>query len=226
MPHAILFDLDHTLTDRVASIQRYAEQFALDFEVPSDVAPERLSALIVEADGKGYAPRGSVFAALQRELAWTRAPELERLAGHWDAHYPLATVGNAGFRSMLEALGARGFLLGVVSNGDDQRQRRKLERLGIRSMFQSVVISESFGVKKPHPSIFQQALRELGCLASEAWFVGDHPHNDILGAAAAGLTPVWLRGVHDWPSAAPEPRYSIATLTELLTLVPDLSRSP
>jgi putative hydrolase of the HAD superfamily len=58
------------------------------------------------------------------------------------------------------------------------------------------MISEAVGVKKPDARIFAQALAAVGCRASQAWFVGDHPVNDVLGAAAVGLRPIWLTGVH------------------------------
>jgi FMN phosphatase YigB (HAD superfamily) len=36
------------------------------------------------------------------------------------------------------------------------------------------------------------ALAQLGCEPDRAWFVGDHPEQDIRGAAAAGLTTFWV----------------------------------
>lgn len=59
----------------------------------------------------------------------------------------------------------------------------------------------------------------MGCQASQAWFVGDHPVNDVLGAAAVGLRPIWLRGVHSWPSDHPMPASQIGALPELVGLV-------
>jgi hypothetical protein len=50
-------------------------------------------------------------------------------------------------------------------------------------------------VQKPDPRIFAHALAQIGCRASDTWFVGDHPVNDVLGAAAVGLRAIWLTGV-------------------------------
>lgn len=60
------------------------------------------------------------------------------------------------------------------------------------------MISEAVQVQKPDPRIFAHALAEIGCVAVHTWFVGDHPLNDVLGAAAVGLQPIWLAGVQPW----------------------------
>jgi putative hydrolase of the HAD superfamily len=76
---------------------------------------------------------------------------------------------------------------------------------------------------EPDPKIFEIACRELGGLAAgDCWFVGDHPENDVRGAAAFGMTAVWItRGVdgHAWPADAPKPAHWISALSELLPLL-------
>ena len=81
------------------------------------------------------------------------------------------------------------------------------------------MISEAAQVKKPDPRIFAQALTEVGCVASQTWFVGDHPINDMLGAAASGLRAIWLTGFHPWPTDHPEPQWHIRTLSELVEMI-------
>jgi putative hydrolase of the HAD superfamily len=84
------------------------------------------------------------------------------------------------------------YWLAVISNGDSGQQRRKLERLGIASRFDSVVISGDLGVSKPHPDIFKQSLQELGVSPEEAVYVGDDLESDALGAKNAGMQAIWL----------------------------------
>ena len=106
-----------------------------------------------------------------------------------------------------------------MTNGAVRRQAPKIETLQIRSYLSTVVISEAVHMKKPDPRIFARALADVGCAASQAWFVGDHPVNDILGAHAAGLRPIWLRGIHPWPLDHPMPTWQIEALPELIALV-------
>lgn len=56
------------------------------------------------------------------------------------------------------------------------------------------------------------------CAGEDAWSVGDHPHNDVAGAAAAGLRPIWLTGIHPWPDGLAQPERSIDSLADLLGL--------
>jgi putative hydrolase of the HAD superfamily len=81
----------------------------------------------------------------------------------------------------------------VITNGPTAWQTRKLDALGIASRFDTILISEAEGIQKPDPRIFARALDRCGVAASDAMFVGDHPHADIDGAVAAGLRPVWKR---------------------------------
>jgi putative hydrolase of the HAD superfamily len=106
----------------------------------------------------------------------------------------------------------------VVTNGTVRRQQPKIAQLQIRPYLSTIVVSEAVQIKKPDPRIFAWALAEVGCQASQAWFVGDHPVNDVLGAAASGLRPIWLTGVHPWPTDHPEPQWQIGALIELVAM--------
>jgi putative hydrolase of the HAD superfamily len=120
---------------------------------------------------------------------------------------------------VLAWLRARGLRTGVVTNGAVARQAPKVEALGLAGLLDCVIVSEAVGVQKPDRRIFRLALDALGVEPERAWFVGDNPVNDVLGAAAAGLTAVWFRGGGGWPEAHPEPSRSIDALGELVPLV-------
>lgn len=226
MTGAVLFDLDETLTDRTASIVLYAQRFHSDFgkafaqHTPGDVAR-----VIADADQRGYAPRGVVFDALVSRLTWQHQVDATLLAAHWDAWYPMDTLGRPDIVSTLRTLRDRGWRLGVITNGATARQEPKIDVLGIRPLLSVVVVSETVGIKKPDPGIFQLALESLRCSASDAWFVGDHPDNDIIGAQYAGLKAIWLRGVHRWPDAFPEPSFQIDRISEVLQIVKNQTTS-
>jgi putative hydrolase of the HAD superfamily len=67
-----------------------------------------------------------------------------------------------------------------------------LRRLGINQFFSAVLVSDDIGWRKPHKSIFQDALRKLQVNAEEAVFVGDNPLEDIKGAHEAGIRTVFV----------------------------------
>lgn len=92
---------------------------------------------------------------------------------------------------VLTALQARGLLLGVISNFDS-RLFGLLQGLGLARFFAPVVISIQAGAAKPEAAIFHQALAYHGLRPDEALHIGDSYEADVVGARAAGLTPVWV----------------------------------
>jgi putative hydrolase of the HAD superfamily len=91
----------------------------------------------------------------------------------------------------LEALRARGVLLGVISNWEEWLEQLLLH-LEIHTYFQSTTISGRAGLEKPDPRIFALALESLGVAPEEAAHVGDSVRHDVAGARAAGLLPVLI----------------------------------
>lgn len=86
----------------------------------------------------------------------------------------------------------QGRKLGVISNGNAERQRSKLRKCGILDRFEVIVISSEYGFAKPDVRIFNAACDLGGEVASQSIHIGDNPVADIAGAAGAGLDPVWV----------------------------------
>ena len=123
---------------------------------------------------------------------------------------------------VLTTLKSNGFRIGVVTNGEDYGQNRKVDYLGLRNYVDSIVISGAVGCKKPDPAIFDHACRELEVEASQCWFVGDHPMKDVVAARQVGMRAVWIRDdhtYHEWPEGEAKPSYEIETLPELLEIM-------
>ena len=220
----VLFDLDDTLTDRQASLERYVAVLLTDFAEELGPAEAALVlAAITEVDERGYAPRERVFTRLQNALTWRSVPTLSRLADHWREQFPRSTTLRPGALELLNALRERGFTLGLVTNGPVALQQNKIDQVGIGPLFAVIVISGQVGVHKPDPRVFQRALDQLACEGGQAWFVGDHPYNDVLGAAGVGIKPIWLAGVHPWPDGIDRPGRRIDRLEEVMLAVMDES---
>jgi len=57
------------------------------------------------------------------------------------------------------------YKLFLITNGFRSVQSNKLKNSGIDNFFISIYDSESVGVKKPNPLIFNHALDDSGCIA-------------------------------------------------------------
>lgn len=119
-------------------------------------------------------------------------------------------------RALLEEL-ARDRPLALVTNYDDGPMvHALLAREGLGRLFSAVVISMELGRRKPHPAIFEEALRRLEARADEALFVGDSLGADVGGARAVGMDAVWVnRTGKALPADAAAPTYVVANLPEV-----------
>jgi len=81
--------------------------------------------------------------------------------------------------------------MGIVSNWDSHLPVL-LERLGLASRFDAVLVSAIEETGKPEPQIFQRACRRLSVEPGEALHVGDSPREDYEAARAAGLQALLL----------------------------------
>jgi HAD superfamily hydrolase (TIGR01662 family) len=103
-----------------------------------------------------------------------------------------------GAKDGLEALAATGVRLGIVSNADGLIGQRLREREilqvgpGLGVEVDCVIDSGEVGVMKPDPRIFHIALDAMGVDPADAWYVGDMPGFDVVGARRAGLRPFLL----------------------------------
>jgi len=94
---------------------------------------------------------------------------------------------------MLTALAER-HRLALVSNFDHgPTARAVLEREGLLAIFDTVVISEESGFRKPAAEIFLSAAADLGIEPARCLHVGDSHRADVEGAVGAGMRAVWIR---------------------------------
>jgi len=109
----------------------------------------------------------------------------------------------------IEALGrlrAAGLVTGVISNSNGS-VRLALERAGLAPHLDFVIDSTVVGIAKPDPRVFHLGLERAGVTATEAVYVGDSYHVDVLGARHVGMgavlfDPGGLWGERDCPTAA------------------------
>lgn len=115
---------------------------------------------------------------------------------------------------------ARQHRLGVVSNFDHSATAHALlEHHGLVPLLSTAVISIDVGRRKPHPEIFQEALRRLDAAPESALFIGDSLGDDVAGARAAGIDSAWI----NWDGApapeGPQPTFVLRNLIELRGVV-------
>ena len=213
----VLFDLDGTLYDRDALLQELAaEQYRVFRQELRRVQRNHYVERLIELDDHGYGSKDDVYRQLASD--WQLSDELRvHLTAHFWSSYDRYCVLASDTLNTLSTLQRRGKKLGIITNGNTDRQNAKIDALGIRPYFHVVTISEAEGVRKPDREIFLRTLKRCGSSPAEALYVGDHPHADVDGARGAGLAAVW-KMVSYWKMDVPDvPR--INRLSEVVDLL-------
>jgi HAD superfamily hydrolase (TIGR01509 family) len=102
-------------------------------------------------------------------------------SANWDQILP-------GTREVLDRI-RKNFSIAVISNADG-RIDAVLERCGICDCFAAITDSGIVGHEKPHPAIFEAALRQMKADPAESLYVGDVYSVDYVGATRAGMRAV------------------------------------
>lgn len=190
---AVLFDFDDTLQDREAAYRSYCAAFLAEFfpGLPAAEQARRVDEMEARIEG-GYRRREEYFPELIALWGWADHPPVEELCRHFIERYGEHVALFPDAVPTAERLRARGYLLGVVSNGPSILQNKKLDTAGIRDLFDVIAVSGDYGVHKPDRRLFDIAAQKLGVPNEACLFVGDHPVNDIQGALGAGMHAVWM----------------------------------
>lgn len=239
-PRALFFDLDDTIVsfstgqERLwATVLTAHEQVFLDPALKRDLRDlvRVLDELVVPAYWADetrairgrlelYRARREVLSLGLQELGWELPNDVvERIAdAYTDAkEHAVAPLDDA--IQVVHELRERGYPLALLTNGGSQFQRRKLKRFDLESQFDAILVEGEWGVGKPHPSVFREALRCLDVHAKDVWMVGDNFEADICGAAAVGISGIWLHHGRPTPEHSVAPLHTIGHIRELLKLL-------
>lgn len=124
------------------------------------------------------------------------------------------------YRTLLDDLRPR-YRLAVVSNFDyTPTALGILREAGIVDLFETIVVSDAVGWRKPAPTIFRQTLDRMGLEAGEALFVGDRADIDVAGARAMGMDAAWLNpAAEPLPPGLAPPTYELRDLADLRAIL-------
>jgi putative hydrolase of the HAD superfamily len=193
MIRAVLFDLDRTLLDRDASFLNFVVSQYVKFRPRlGHISQADYVSRVVALDDRGALWKDKVYQAIVAEFSIT-SPSWQELFEDFDSRIADYYIPFPHLREMLDALKATGYALGLISNGRELFQMRSIRALSMEQDFDTILISEAVGLRKPDPAIFRLALQNLNCEPCQGVYVGDHPLADIAGAKKAGMKTVWKK---------------------------------
>jgi putative hydrolase of the HAD superfamily len=191
MIKAALFDLDGTLLDRDESVFLFInKQFERLNELLGHIPKMTYVQRFIELDNHGYVWKDKVYQQLVNEFEISKIT-WENLLKDYIYQFKNNCVPFTNLQFVLEELKRKNIVLGMITNGKGQFQMDNIKALGIESYFDTILVSELEGIKKPEPEIFIRALERLNVSPSESVFIGDHPNNDVKAAQNVGMTGIW-----------------------------------
>jgi HAD superfamily hydrolase (TIGR01549 family) len=218
-PELVLFDMDDTLFDHSltcrAALAVVRQEEPLLARLSLDILWKEYLRLL-DAPGAPISARPSVYAALRAERFQTLghlagaamdADHARELSIRYRENYQRLRRSVPGAVELLHRI-ARDHRVGIITNNEHREQTEKLEFLGIRDLIDPLVVSAREKVAKPDPRIFQIALERAGVTPGESVMVGDSWRNDVLGARAVGIRPVWFNRF----GLAPPTRHRVESL--------------
>lgn len=221
MIKAVIFDLDGTLLNRDASVQRFIEnQYERLHKWLGHISKEQYMSRFIELDCRGYVWKDKVYQQMVddfniNEISW------QILLDDYVEKFQNNCIPFPSLIEMLEALKKSSIHLGIITNGKGQFQMDNIRALGIESFFETILVSEWEGIKKPDSLIFQRTIQQLNVSANESMFVGDHPENDVKAAMDVGMIGVWKKDIQ-WNNV--EADFIIDDLKELPLIIQTLNR--
>jgi len=201
---ALLFDLGGTLVYRIVSQERMLRLLCEDQGLPLPAQPDWSGAAAAwRAYHAGHAlgcrtPQQEddllsrearlilehlTGVSVPRRMVKEFLPGLCRASRWWGVYEDVSAT--------LDYVKSCGLKTGLISNWEPSLPAFCRD-MGLSHIFSAIVGSGAEGIEKPSPRLFEIALERMGVDPSEAAYVGDDYRMDVVGARAAGLTPVLL----------------------------------
>ncbi|MBK8699671.1 MAG: noncanonical pyrimidine nucleotidase, YjjG family [Saprospiraceae bacterium] len=110
--------------------------------------------------------------------------------------------------------------LSLITNGIAEVQHARIQKLGIRSSFKHIFISEEIGYSKPDKGFFDHVMNTLRLSEpAEILIIGDSLKADMAGAHNAGIDACWYNPKGLVNETSLPVTYEIRELSQILDIV-------
>ena len=110
------------------------------------------------------------------------------------------------------------YTMHILSNGFKEVQYKKIENSGLNGYFDSIILSDEAGANKPHPDIFDYALKKSSAQREKTLMIGDSWDADIVGAYNSNMHQIWFNPEGLKPNGF-KPTYTVKKLQEIMEIL-------
>ncbi len=226
MIKGVVFDLDHTLFDRYATLTEVSPFLFEKYKnhLSPGLGIEDVAVTQIYADKEYNAFGFSKVCEYLNNSGFFRIPmKLQEYTEIILEAFTQEAIPYTFTHTVLEEIKNAGYKIGLISNGSHNIQYAKLELLGIQNYFDEIIICGDLDTKKPDVMPFEIMSKKLGITPQNLLYVGDHPVNDVDASRRAGYTPVWVR-TYEWQfDDIPRCEYEIDTIADLYAILNKLN---
>jgi putative hydrolase of the HAD superfamily len=185
---AVFFDVDYTLYDMGQYVRGALLTVAQDVARACSGNCETLFASLWWRWREVGSEYGHLFDDWLHSHGLFAESRLRACVDVYHAHQPTLSL-YPGADELLIDLRSR-YRVGVITDGNLQMQRSKVDALDLEGKVDLIVYSAALSLSKPDAGIFRHSLRLAGVAPERSVYVGDHPTRDIAGARRAGMLGV------------------------------------
>lgn len=225
MIKAVVFDLDHTLFDRYATIKKLVPQLRKHFDLGDGITDEYFIQELSYAD-KHFVHKGweGIYNHLVSKGIFKTLPGFAEYTEIVLRHFRHIAEKYDFAEPTLKKIKSKGYKIGLITNGSHELQYKKLGMLELTDLFDEIIVSGDTPYQKPDERIFLMMAEKMGVEPSEMMYVGDHPLNDVDGSRKAGCVSVWVKTTGTWIFPEIEkPTLQIETVEELPLLLDEIN---
>lgn len=198
--HALLIDADDTLWENNIYFERAIARF-IDYLNHDEYGPHQVREILNEIERGHNAEHGYGVACFSRSLTACfkrlradpmTAAQRERVAAfaHSIALHQIELM--AGVAETLPELASRHRLL-LMTKGEEEAQREKVQRSGLANYFSAVEVAE-----EKNCETYRTICEKHGLAPEGTWMIGNSPRSDINPALEAGLHAAYIHHPGTW----------------------------
>lgn len=225
----IFFDLDDTLIDTVKNSREAIEDMYNDYKFDKYFSDfdsffdkyREINVNLWDLYEHGQIGKDQLKKdRFQKTLSDLKLDDAESLKFNEDFMNRVSTKKNIieGAIDILSYLNDR-YNLHILSNGFNEVQDTKIERVGMKSYFDTIILSDHIGKNKPDPILFEHALGRANATRQESIMIGDNIKTDIIGAKNSHIDQVWFNPKHIQDINNVNPTYQIEKLEDLKNIL-------
>lgn len=145
--------------------------------------------------------------------------DFDKVSEEYEEYLSMQAILYDGAINVCQKLYEIGYFLHIITNGNKNIQKQRLENSKINKYISKVFISEDIGYQKPSKEFFNYVLNNINAKREECLIIGDSLSSDILGGINSKIDTCWLNTKKEINTNSFSPTYTINNLNGIFGII-------